>query len=221
MLSTRTAIWLSMALIASACGGGGSSTSSIGTDPTPVGCSGNCATASSFLTTDDVGSDHRASRIRSAGATEERDDRCSRSRRQRARGVSTRHCRQRAGGDAPRRSRWLDNQRRTRRHLVADRTRRRRSRRRSPARTCRRRATRSRHDRRRRSCRRTSIPANATSRRDRCSACSSRNCRAPTSAGDSTTSRPTSGPKRSPLGLSADPAAFRSTRTAPSSAASA
>lgn len=55
MLSTRTAIWVSMALIASACGGGGGSTSSIGTDPTPVGCSGNCATASSFLTADDVG----------------------------------------------------------------------------------------------------------------------------------------------------------------------
>jgi uncharacterized protein GlcG (DUF336 family) len=39
----------------SACGGGGNSGSSVGTDPTPVGCSGSCATAASVLTVDDVG----------------------------------------------------------------------------------------------------------------------------------------------------------------------
>jgi len=54
MLLSRLASWLSIAFIAAACGGGGSSTSSLGSDPTPVGCSGNCATASSSLTVEDV-----------------------------------------------------------------------------------------------------------------------------------------------------------------------
>ncbi len=37
-----------------ACSGGGSTGSTVGTDPTPVNCSGSCATATSVLTTADV-----------------------------------------------------------------------------------------------------------------------------------------------------------------------
>ncbi|HEY6597813.1 MAG TPA: hypothetical protein VIZ30_00775, partial [Pseudomonadales bacterium] len=54
MHRSRSSLPLLLLLAVYACGGGGSSGSSVGTDPTPVGCSGSCATASSLLTVADV-----------------------------------------------------------------------------------------------------------------------------------------------------------------------
>ncbi len=51
----RSSLPLLVSFALYACGGGGGSGSSVGTDPTPVGCSGNCATATSILTVADVG----------------------------------------------------------------------------------------------------------------------------------------------------------------------
>ncbi len=50
-------LWLATGMLAMllGCSGGGSQGSSVGTDPTPAGCSGDCATASTLLTTGDVG----------------------------------------------------------------------------------------------------------------------------------------------------------------------
>ena len=47
-------LWLHLIAIA-ACSGGGSTGSTVGTDPTPVGCSGSCATPTSVLSVNDVG----------------------------------------------------------------------------------------------------------------------------------------------------------------------
>jgi uncharacterized protein GlcG (DUF336 family) len=51
----RYVSWLVCCVATAACSGGGSGGSTIGTDPTPVNCSGSCATATSLLTVNDVG----------------------------------------------------------------------------------------------------------------------------------------------------------------------
>ena len=53
--TSRPLFWWLCCMVLTACGGGGSGGSSIGTDPTPVECSGSCANATSLLTVDDVG----------------------------------------------------------------------------------------------------------------------------------------------------------------------
>ena len=195
-----------------ACGGGGGSNSSVGTDPTPVSCSGSCATATSVLTTSDV------ERVIAQGVFEaqarrvRRDDRRRRSCRQRTCGVPDSGARRRqkywwrpdrmpAGGSDDQSAvskesclpidaaaaiakavtgAYLSSEGNafSSRVRVADRA------------------------------GRTSIPARRTSRRGRCSACSFRS----SPCSDFITAfngvAPDAGPKRSPLGLSADPGGF-------------